>query len=59
MAYNDTHAARAATPTSLVASGVKAALGTIGTALVSAASTNRRLRLVERLSEKSDEELAA
>lgn len=59
MPCNDARAAHALHLTTLFVSGILTAFGAIGTALISLASANGRVRLLESLSEKSDEELSA
>ncbi|MFK7762384.1 MAG: DUF1127 domain-containing protein [Roseobacter sp.] len=59
MAYHSADAVPAHDFTHRVIAQVKSFFSVVGTSLVMAASTNRRLHLVDRLSAKSDAELAA
>lgn len=58
MAYHETHAAQATDFPHRILGAIKSFFAVIGSALVAAASANRRLQIVERLSEKTDAELA-
>ncbi len=58
MAYHYAHATTASDLPHKIIARIKSFLSLIGVSLVLAATTNRRLQLVERLSAKSDEELA-
>ncbi len=58
MAYHDTAQTHAADLPHRIAAGIKNAFSVLGQAMIAAASANRRLKLVERLNEKSDAELA-
>ena len=58
MAYHDTHTASATDLPHRLLDGIKAVFSFIGMSLVAAAQANRRVKLVEQLSAKSDAELA-
>lgn len=59
MAYHSAHAAHYSDIPHRVLDAVKSFFVAIGKALVAGSEGNRRLKLVEKLSAKSDEELAA
>ena len=58
MAYHDAHTASATDLPHRLLDGIKAVFSFIGMSLVAAAQANRRVKLVEQLSAKSDAELA-
>lgn len=59
MAYHDTHHSTVGESLRTVTSAVAQLFARIGSALVSAAEANHRIKTVERLQAKSDAELAA
>lgn len=59
MAYQDAHALHISDIPSRVVHAIRSFFVVFGKAMVASSTANRRLQLVERLSEKSDEELAA
>ncbi len=58
MAYHEAHAVSATDLPHRALAGIKTFFSAFGHGLVAASSANRRLKLVEKLNEKSDEELA-
>ena len=58
MAYHEAHTAHTSDLPHRVFEGVQSFFAMVGRAMIAASTANRRLQTVERLSEKSDAELA-
>lgn len=59
MAYQNTETLHSSDLLHRIGAGVKKALSTLASGMISIASANRRMELVEKLQAKSDSELAA